>query len=229
MATERRPSRPTTRQVRPSAPPPAPASRPPTGKVPMRDLPPHMIKLSPPEPAAPPSKTSTRPITRSMPRGQAPRTARSEAHSTRSFAQPKKSNMPLILGGVGGGVLLLVIIIAVAASGGSSKVKAASNPKPAAGRPVDVSGLESTGMRKCEEGVAVVQRCDPLMRKSELSAGEKTQLQMELQKGKALLDEGMGMLDEANQKTNYQNKYDTTKFGQTLKLIRGKLLELGSK
>lgn len=223
MATERRPSRPTTRASQP----PPPAARPPTSKVPMRDLPPHMIKLSNPEP--PPQKTSTRPITRSMPRGQAPRTSRSEAQSTRSFASPKKSNLPLILGGVGGGVLLLVVIIAVASSGGSRKAPAASNPKPSAGRPVDVSGLETQGMRKCDEGLVIIQRCDPLMRKNDLSAGEKGQLKTELERGKALLDEGMGMLDEANQKTQYQNKYDTTKYGQTLKLVRGKLLELGSK
>jgi hypothetical protein len=224
MATERRPSRPSTTRM-PQQPAP---QRPPTSKVPMRDLPPHEIKLSTPAPAPPPQKTSTRPITRSMPRGQAPRTSRSEAQSTRSFAAPKKSNLPLILGGVGGGVLLLVIIVAAATSGGSRKPPPASNPKPGAGRPVDVSGLETTGMRKCDEGLVIIQRCDPLMRKADLTTGEKSQLRTELVRGKALLDEGMGMLDEANQKTNYQNKYDTSKYGQTLKLVRGKLLEIGN-
>lgn len=221
MATERRPSRPPTTRM-----PQQPAARPPTAKVPMRDLPPSMIKLSPPEP---PPKTATRPITRSMPRGQVPRTARSEAHSTRSFASPKKSNLPLILGGVGGGVLVLVVVIAVAASGGSSKARPASNPRPAEGRPVDVSGLETQGMRKCDEGLLAIQRCDSLMRKADLSVGEKSQLRGELERGKTLLVSGMDMLDEANQKTQGQNKYNTTQYVQALKLARSKLLEIGSK
>ncbi len=221
MATERRPPRPSTRV-------PQPAPRPPTSKLPMRDLPPSVIKLSQPAPASSPPKTSSRPITRAMSRGQAPGTSRRESNPTRSFQAPKKSNLPLILGGAGGGLLVLVIVIAAAASGGSPKPRAASNPAPA-GRPVDVSGLETQGMQKCDEGLVIVQRCDGLMRKAELSAGEKAQLKAELERGKALLDVGMGMLDEANQKTQYQNKYDTTKYGQTLKLIRGKLLELGSK
>ncbi len=222
MATERRPTRPTTRVPQP----PPPASRPPTGKAPMRDLPPHMIKLSSPEPAAPPPKTSSRPITRSMPRGQAPRTSRSEGMSTRSFAQPRKSNMPLILGGVGGGVLLLIVIIAVAVSGGSSKARATSNPKPA-GRPVDVAGLERDGEAKCQEGLALIQRCEGLMTGRTLSAGEKAQLKNDLEKGVNLIKDGMNRFDEANAKSG--NMYDTTQYGKAYKAAKMKLGELGGK
>ena len=131
--------------------------------------------------------------------------------TTRSLPMQKKGNPALLWGGVGGGAFLLIILIAFAASGGPKKHPEPSNKKAPA-RPVDVSQLENDGKTKCEEGVAAIQRAYPISDK----AG--------LQRGVALITEGNGMLDRANQMSG--NMYDTKKYNETLKMARGKLLEL---
>jgi hypothetical protein len=157
------------------------------------------------QPAVKPPTVHTSPTTR-MPQERA--TTRSVPRSSRSVAG-KKSQLPLILGVAGGG-LLLIIILAVALSGTKKPVEA-SNPKPPVQK-VDVSTLERDGMRKCEEGVVQVQRS--------YNSADKAGLQ----RGVALITEGNQMLDQANQMSGHT--YDTKKFNETLKMARGKLLEL---
>ena len=67
-------------------------------------------------------------------------------------------------------------------------------------------------MQKCEEGVVQIQRS--------YNSADKAGLQ----RGVALITEGNQMLDKANQMSGHT--YDTKKFNETLKMARGKLLEL---
>ena len=129
--------------------------------------------------------------------------------TSRGAASSKKSSLPIVLGAAGG-ALLLIILIAVAASGGTKKAAPASNPKGP--KVVDVASLEADGMKKCEEGVVLIQRAYNIPDK----AG--------LQRGVALITEGNQMLDRANQMSGHT--YETKKFNETLKMARGKLLEL---
>jgi hypothetical protein len=126
-------------------------------------------------------------------------------------APPRKSNTPVLIGGVAGGVFLLILIIAVAASG-SKRPPDASHPRKAAPKPVDVSELERKGMAKCEEGCTIIQRS--------YSSSDKAGLQRGIQ----LITEGNQLLDEAYQRSG--NRYDTKKYNETLKMARGKVLEL---
>jgi hypothetical protein len=96
------------------------------------------------------------------------------------------------------------------AAGGGKKTPAASNPKGSG--PPDVTQLETQGMAKCEQGCEIIQRA--------YDAGDKAGLQ----RGITLITEGNAMLDQANQRSG--NTYDTKKYNQTLKMARGKLLEL---
>lgn len=227
MSTERRPApRPTTRVPGPvSAPakaptgrvptaPPPQAARPATGKVPTAPL---------------------RPATGRMPAASAPakkstgtsRTARGggEHHATTRSVPAQKTGNPMVLwGGVGGGALLLIIIIAVAASGGSKRPVEAPGAKKAAVKPVDVAGLERDGEAKCEEGLGLIQKSEGLMSGRVLSAPEKTQLKGDLDRGIALIKEGMSRFDEANQRSG--NTYNTTKYTNAMKAARMKVGEL---
>ncbi|HLF94318.1 MAG TPA: hypothetical protein VJB14_12725 [Planctomycetota bacterium] len=214
MSTERRPApRPTTRvpgQVSapakaptgrlPTVPPPQ-AARPATGKVPM----------APPRPASGRVPTVSAPAKKSTGTSRSTRGGGEHSPTTRSIPAPQKGNPMLLWGGVGGGALLLIILIAVAASGGSKRQVEASTKK-AAPKAVNVAELEDDGKRKCEEGVVAIQRAYP--------ANDKAGLQ----RGVALITEGNAMLDKANQMSG--NMYDTKKYNETLKMARGKLLEL---
>lgn len=211
MSTERRPvHRPTTRVPgNVSAPSKAPTSRvpavpprPQTGKVP----------TAPPRPATGrvPAASSSAPAKKTT--GRLPREAAGDRPATsRALPAPKQGNPALLWGGVGGGALLLIIVIAVAASGGSKRPGEASNKK-ASPKPVNVAQLEDDGKRLCDEGVFLIQKAYPVNDK----AG--------LQRGVALITEGNGKLDQANQMSG--NMYDTKKYNETLKMARGKLLEL---
>jgi hypothetical protein len=155
---------------------------------------------------------------------EAPRsTTRSVPRSARATS-PKKSSLPLILGIAGGG-LLLIIIIAIAASG-TKKPAEASNPKGPA-KAVDVASIEREAESKCEQGMSIVQKCESLMTGRELNSGEKTRLKVDLDKGLALLVEGMSGFDKAY--TMAGKTYDVVKYSKTIKAARMKLGELGSK
>ena len=158
----------------------------------------------------PPTQVHKGPTTR-MPQQEAP-APRSTTRSVprRPSTSSPKSSLPLILG-IAGGVLALVVVIAIAV-GGSGKKKAEPTTKKAAPAAVDVSKLEADGMRKCEEGVVAIQRAFDIADK----AG--------LQRGVALITEGNQMLDKANQLSGHT--YDTKKYNETLKMARGKLLEM---
>jgi len=207
MSTERRPAqRPTTRVPgnvsAPSkaptgrVPAAAPAPRPATGKM----------------PTAPAPRPATGRISQQKPTtSRGVRAGGEHVGTARSAPSPRKGNPALLWGGVGGGALLLIIIIAIAASGGSKKPAEASNKK-ASPKAVNVADLEDGGHRKCDEGVFLIQKAYPVADK----AG--------LQRGVALITEGNAMLDKANQMSG--NMYDTKKYNETLKMARGKLLEL---
>ena len=223
MSTERRPApRPTTR-VPGNVSAPAKA---PTGRVPQAQPPRPATGRIPTAPAPEPARKTTSRVTHAAPGTS--RSVRGGDHqaSTRSVPAAKKGNPMLLWGGVGGGALLLIIIIAIAASGGSKKHPEASNAKKAV-KPVDVAGLEHDGEAKCQEGLAIIQRCEGLMTGRELSAGEKTKLKGDLDRGIHLIQEGMGRFEEANAKSG--NKYDTTQYGKAYKAAKMKLGELGGK
>lgn len=140
----------------------------------------------------------------------------------------RKSQTPLIIGGVGGGVLLL-IIIAVASSGSDesrTKRRSGDSETKAAKRPVDVSGLEKEGMKRCQEGYEAIVKCEPLLKAGNASGADKSQLKFNLQRGKDLLTQGMNMLSEANDKTSGEHKYDLSQYQQALMIARKKLLEM---
>jgi hypothetical protein len=125
-----------------------------------------------------------------------------------------RSNTGLIIGGAAGGFVLVVAIIALAATGGARKPPPAAS---AAKAPQSAAELEEAGIRKCDEGLHLIQR-------NEFSTSDKVTLRQDLQRGVELITEGTQLLDRANRISN--NKYDTTKYGQAMKLARGKLLEL---
>ena len=218
MDSQRPPKRPAT-QVPPARPGKAPTSRQPAVR------PPTQVPASRPatsrQPAVRPPTIHTTPTTR-MPQERS--TTRSVPRSSRAVSSGKKNNLPLILGIAGGG-LLLIILIAVAASGTKKPVEA-SNARPAA-KPVDVASIEREAESKCEEGMGIVQKCEGLMTGRELNSGEKTRLKVDLEKGLALLVEGMSGFDKANSMAG--KTYDVVKYSKTMKAARMKLGELGSK
>ena len=172
----------------------------------------------PPSGPIPAAKPTTRVPAKKVPTtrfGQRPGTRgiRTEGGGTsRGVAlAPKKSNTPLIVVGAAGGALLLIIIIAVAASG-SKPSPDASKSKKKGPEPVDVSTLERNGKAKCEEGVEIIQRA--------YSVSDKAALQRGIQ----LITEGNQLFDKAHQLSG--NMYDTKKYNETLKMARGKVLEL---
>jgi len=200
MALPNRPGRPTTRLGQPAVKAPAkaaPAARPATGPI--------------AKPAAPAA------------RGRAP------APPTRSASRPvpkqaQKSNTPMIIGIVAG-VVVILGIVAFAMSGNSpekienSAPKAASKPKVA-----DVSGLERDGMSKCDEGLALIQKHQALLGNHSMSDGQKSMLKADLEKGRKLISDGMGLLTQANEKS--KNTYDTKQYQEALITVRKKLMEL---
>ena len=85
-------------------------------------------------------------------------------------------------------------------------------PFPQDPAPVDVSGYERDGLRKCDEGRDLILRS--------YDTNNKTGLQ----RGIALIQEGNSLLEKANSISN--SKYDTRKYNQALKMARMKVLEL---
>lgn len=172
-----------------------------------------------PQPAAGKSPTARQPTVRPpTQRIHSAPTTRMPTESSRGTSRGRygtgragaaKSSLPLVLG-ASAGAFVLILIIAVAASGGTKKAPPASNPKGP--KVMDVAGMEEEGKRKCEEGVYAVQRAYDRADK----AG--------LQRGVQLITEGNQLLDKAYQASGHM--YDTKKYNETLKMARGKLLEL---
>jgi len=196
-------------------------------------------KAAPPAGAgakAGPARPGTGPVPKQAP---APATgrARQSGSSTRSVAKqsssrpvPKqaaaKSNTPMMIG-IGAAVVVILGIAAFALSGDSKKpetpaAKPASKPKV-----VDVAGLERDGMTKCDQGLAIIKKCEGQMSSSSLGEGEKARLKADLEQATGLLRDGMAMLDEANRKSG--NTYSISPYIEAKKVARMKLGELGAK
>lgn len=165
--------------------------------------------------------TQTGKTTRGLAR---PATGRVEAHGSGRAVAPAKSNLPLILAGVGGGLFLLVLV-GIFATGGSGKKAGGPPPKKTAPVSVNVAALERDGERKCEEGLALIQKTEGMMTGRTLSTSEKASLKSELDKGLTLLRDGMNKLEEANAKSG--RTYDVVKYNKAMKAARMKLGELG--
>lgn len=197
-----RPGRPTTRMGQPAVKGPSragPAARPATGPV----------QKQPPAPAR--GKATT---TRSVPTAGGRPTARAAA---------PKSNMPLMIG-IGVGVVVILVIAFVALSGKSEKPASSVPEKSSKAKPVDVSGLERDGMSKCNEGLTLIQKNQSQLNNHSLSGGQKQALIADLEKGKKLIADGMGLLTQANEKS--KNTYDTKQYQEALITVRKKLMEL---
>jgi hypothetical protein len=124
-------------------------------------------------------------------------------------------------------VLLAVLLFVVMSPGTPAPAPPPEPPPPAkappAPKPVDVSGLEREGHKLCEEGLAIIRAQEPLFSK-ELTEAQKHQLKDDLKKGIDLIQKGMGMLSEANEKSG--RTYDTTRYGEARKAASMKYHEL---
>lgn len=201
MATQR-PGRGSTRLGQPAVKAPAPAGRPATGAV---------HKQTPATGRG--GRSST---TRSVP------TAGGGARPATRPAAPK-SNSTLFIG-IGVGVVLVLVIAFAMMSGKSDNHAPPAVDKPSKPKPVDVSGLERDGMSKCNEGLTLIQKNQSQLGSHDLSAGQKQSLIADLEKGKKLIAEGMGLLTQANEKS--KNTYDTKQYQEALITVRKKLMEL---
>jgi hypothetical protein len=203
MANQR-PGRPTTRLGQPAVKAPAkaaPASRPATGPVPRQ------------APAT--SRGGKSSTTRSVPTVGGRRPA--------AKAAAAKSNTPMLIG-IGAGVLVILVIAFVAMGGKSEKPAPLAPEKSSKPKPVDVSGLERDGMKKCDEGLSLIQKNQSQLNDHSLSSGQKQALIADLEKGKKLIADGMGLLTQANEKS--KNTYDTKQYQEALITVRKKLMEL---
>jgi hypothetical protein len=205
-----RPGRGSTRLGQPAVKPPAkaapaakPASagRPATGPVQRQ--------------APPPTTRGGRPTTRSV----------STAGGARPAARPAaaKSNTTLFIG-IGVGAVLLIVGAFVVMGGKSEKTAPTTVDKPSKPKPVDVSSLERDGMSKCNEGLALIQKNQSQLGSHDLSAGQKQSLVGDLEKGKKLISDGLGLLTKANELS--KNTYDIKQYQEALITVRKKLMEL---
>jgi hypothetical protein len=170
------------------------------------------------------------PTTRSAP-GPAP--ARGKASTTRSVpsagarpaarAAAPKSNTPMMIG-IGVGVVVLLVLAFVVMSGKSENHAPAPAKAASKAKPVDVSGLERDGLSKCNEGLALIQKNQASLGSESLSPAQKKSLMADLEKGKKLIADGMGLLTQANEKS--KNTYDTKQYQEALITVRKKLMEL---
>jgi hypothetical protein len=84
--------------------------------------------------------------------------------------------------------------------------------------------LETEGHASCTQGVTLIQSCAGLMTGKTLSDDEKTKLTGDLQKGKTLISDGMGLLSRASAVSG--NTFETNSYIEALKVSRAKLGEL---
>jgi len=199
-------------------------------------------RLNQPAVNAPPPRPASRPATRAVPKQQAapapaPSTgrARSSGSSTRSVAkqsssrpvpkQAPKSNSTMMIA-IGAGVVVVLGIAAFAMSGGHEKPETPVKKETSKPKVVDVAGLERDGMSKCDQGLAIIKKCESSMQSASLSDPERSRLKTDLEKATGLLRDGMAMLDEANRKSG--NTYPLQPYIEAKKVARMKLGELGN-
>ena len=84
--------------------------------------------------------------------------------------------------------------------------------------------LEKEAQAACDKGLKVIQKCESLMTGKALEDADKQTLITDLEAGKKLIETGMNLFDRSYQVSEHM--FDTTKYGQALKMTRGKLLEL---
>ena len=184
-----------------------------------------------------PQKPTTRTGTGQVPKQSAPPPAppakgRASGSSTRSVAKqsssrpvPKaapKSNTTMMIA-IGAGVVVVLGIAAFAMSGDSKKPEPAA-PKAAskAKAPVDVRGLETEGMKKCDEGLKLITKHSDLMAAATLTDSQKSTLKGDLEQGRKLISDGMSLLTQANEKSG--NQYNTNQYQEALIIARRKLM-----
>ena len=168
----------------------------------------------------PPAKPATG---RARASGSSTRSVQKQGSSRPVPVQAAKSNTPMIIGIVAG-VIVVIGIAAFALSSDSKKpetpaAKPASKPKT-----VDVRGLETEGMSKCDEGLALIKKNEAVLGSHSLSDSQKSALKADLEKGRKLISDGMGLLTQANEKS--KNTYDTKQYQEALITVRKKLMEL---
>lgn len=184
------------------------------------------------QPAVKPSAPAGRPATGGVPKQQAPSTGRAggRAATTRSVPTagparraPQKNNTMLFVG-IGGGVVAL--LLGAFLMMGSKSDNHAPPPKKEASKakPVDVSGLETQGLAKCDQGLKLIQKNQSAMGSQSLSAAQKQTMVADLENGKKLIADGMALLAQANEKS--KNTYDTKQYQEALITVRKKLMEL---
>ena len=187
-------------------------------------------------PAAKSARPASGPVPKQQAQAPAPATgrARSAGSSTRSVAkqtssrpvpkQAPKSNQTTMIA-IGAGVVVVLGIAAFAMSGGGHE-KPETTVKKEASKPkaVDVRGLENQGLSMCNEGLALIQKHQSLLSSSAISDSQKSMLKADLEKSRKLIGEGMGLLTQANEKSN--NTYDTKQYQEALITVRKKLMEL---
>ena len=71
---------------------------------------------------------------------------------------------------------------------------------------------------------AHVKKNETVMGSHSLNDGQKAALKADLEKGRKLIADGMGLLTQANEKS--QNTYDTKQYQEALITVRKKLMEL---
>jgi hypothetical protein len=176
------------------------------------------------------SKPATGPVQKQAPatsRGGKAATTRSVPTAGGGRPAPRqaaaKSNMPMMIG-IGAGVLVILVIAFVAMSGKSENHAPPPPEKTSKPKAVDVSGLERDGMSKCNEGLALIQKNQASMGNHSLSPAQKQSMVADLEKGKKLISDGMGLLTQANEKS--KNTYDTKQYQEALITVRKKLMEL---
>lgn len=175
-----------------------------------------------------------RPATGPVPKQQAPATGRGGKQSTtrsvpaagRPAARPAAGakNSTTLFIGIGVGAVVLLVIAFVVMGGKSDHHEPVAAPKASKPKPTDVSGLERDGYSKCDEGLKLIQKNQSQLGSHELSASQKQILVADLEKGKKLIADGMGLLTQANEKSG--KTYDTKQYQEALITVRKKLMEL---
>jgi len=186
-------------------------------------------KAAPTSRSAPAGRPSTGPVPKQAPatgRGGRGSTTRSLPTSggARPAARPAAKSNAMLFISIGVGVAVLAAVGAVVMGGKSDNHAPASVDKPSKPKAVDVSGLERDGMSKCNEGLALIQKNQSQLGNHELGPGQKQTLIADLEKGKKLISDGMGLLTQANEKS--KNTYDTKQYQEALITVRKKLMEL---
>jgi len=204
-----RPGRPSTRLNQPAVnvPAPRPASRPATRAVPK-------------QPAAPAPAPATG---RARSSGSSTRSVAKQSSSRPVPKQAPKSNSTMMIA-IGAGVVVVLGIVAFAMSGSPEKHETPVKKETSKPKTVNVSGLETEGLSKCNEGLALIQKHQALLSSPSMSDSQKTLLKADLEKSRKLIGDGMGLLTQANEKSS--NTYDVKQYQEALITVRKKLMEL---